>query len=150
MGELCDVCNETAHFACSNCYESVYCSQKCQSTDWEDHSIYDCYHPDEMTDEHVLEEIGLFYPDIASSITPNEARNMLIEAQGNSKRSTRRRQRRQRRKGQRRERKDRKKRKRRGAVAGLAYGSVSKTGKGKGAVAGYLLSGRNKKKNAKM
>ena len=58
-GETCDVCNKPGMFECQNCREAVYCSRECQKKDWEEHRLYDCYHPDEMEDDHVMEELTL-------------------------------------------------------------------------------------------
>ena len=57
--ETCDVCDKPAHLTCENCHEAVYCGVECQKIDYEDHFDYDCFHPDEMSDDHIADEVQI-------------------------------------------------------------------------------------------
>lgn len=55
----CHTCGKPATKACGHCYEALYCGTKCQALDWEDHRLHECYAIDEMSDNHVLDEIRM-------------------------------------------------------------------------------------------
>jgi hypothetical protein len=42
MEELCDVCDAKTRQICSGCNLAIYCSERCQAHDWEDHQDV-CY-----------------------------------------------------------------------------------------------------------
>jgi hypothetical protein len=54
----------------------MWCSEKCYQLDAADHEDYDCYHPDVLEDDTVLEEVGYETHD------PTEARQIMKEMIG--------------------------------------------------------------------
>lgn len=110
---LCDHCEaKEATIVCKECFQGMWCSEQCRLADAIDHEEYDCYHPDDLENDTVLEEVEYQTND------PTEARQMLKEmigAQfliGRESRARTRRLRRQRRDARKRRRRLRKKRKR--------------------------------------
>ena len=109
---LCDYCDEApVKLVCQECFQGMWCSEKCSLADADDHEEHFCYHPDDLSDECVLEEVEYEVND------PHEARALMKEMIGDDlvaassvTRRRRRRLRRQRRKARRRRRKMRRKR----------------------------------------
>jgi len=54
----------------------MWCSQKCYQADAADHEEYECYHPDDLEDATVLEEVNYETRD------PTEARNLMKQMIG--------------------------------------------------------------------
>ena len=74
---LCDYCEEAkVAVVCSECFQGMWCSEKCHQLDAADHEEYDCYHPDDLSDECVLEEVNYETHD------PTEARQIMKEMIG--------------------------------------------------------------------
>lgn len=74
---LCDYCEAAkVKLVCQDCYQGMWCSEKCHLADAADHDEYFCYHPDDLSDECVLEEVEHATHD------PQEAREMMKEMIG--------------------------------------------------------------------
>lgn len=102
---LCDFCEtKPATLVCQDCYQGAWCSRDCQMQDMDEHDEYDCFHPNEMEDEHVLEEVEHAVSD------PQEARELLMAHIGEELLGTRADRRRRRRLRRRRSRMRRKRR----------------------------------------
>lgn len=71
----CDVCGKEASHVCGHCKVAIYCGKECQQADRILHWTEECYHPNEMTDDHVME-----YMDDTFVGTAYDARMMLIGA----------------------------------------------------------------------
>lgn len=71
----CDSCGAPADMVCERCNHAVYCGVACQERDWNYHYTHECYTPDEMSDDHIMEHME---PEFVGS--PAEARLEFIEA----------------------------------------------------------------------
>jgi len=107
---LCDYCEKNkVAVVCNECFQGMWCSEQCHKLDAVDHEEHDCYHPDDLSDECVLEEVDYETRD------PTEARQIMKEMIGDDlmaigdAASRRRRRRRRRRKKRRRLRRKRRK-----------------------------------------
>ena len=60
MGQdVCDVCDQPAALICSKCQDAVYCSERCQSYNYEEHKTI-CKAIHEYSDDSLDEEIAYF------------------------------------------------------------------------------------------
>lgn len=60
MGQdVCDVCDQPAALMCSKCQDAVYCSERCQSHNYEEHKTI-CKAIHEYSDDSLDEEIAYF------------------------------------------------------------------------------------------
>lgn len=70
----CDFCGQNpATLICGDCLQGAWCSEKCHIADAADHEDYDCFHPEDLSDECVLEDVEYQVTD------PEEARQLLHE-----------------------------------------------------------------------
>jgi len=74
---LCDYCEKNkVAVVCNECFQGMWCSEQCHKLDAVDHEEHDCYHPDDLSDECVLEEVDYETRD------PTEARQIMKEMIG--------------------------------------------------------------------
>lgn len=74
---LCDCCEKNpVKLVCNDCFQGMWCSEECHQKDAADHEEYFCYHPEDMSDECVLEHVEYETHD------PNEARAIMKEMIG--------------------------------------------------------------------
>lgn len=58
--DFCDVCDGPASQICELCRDAVYCGEDCQRIDFEEHSKHDCFHPNDLTDEQINDEVEIY------------------------------------------------------------------------------------------
>ena len=74
---LCDHCDKKKPtLVCKECFQGMWCSEECRAADAADHHEYICYHPDDLSDECVLDEVDYETHD------PTEARQIMKEMIG--------------------------------------------------------------------
>lgn len=75
--QLCDHCDKNkATLVCKECFQGMWCSEQCRAADAADHNEYICYHPDDLSDECVLDEVNY------ETHNPAQARQIMKEMIG--------------------------------------------------------------------